>query len=365
MKTGRVLLILAGISGVFLLFLISLVFRAVPQPIIEIKGEALWELGPLPIRNTLLTSWAVVLVLIVVAYFSGRSLKWLPSGWQNFVETIIEGIHNLVVGTAGEKHGRRFFWVIATFFIYVALSNWFALLPIFNAVGKVEPVGPQEGEFREEAVIVQKAGGLSIVNFQAELVELDVDETACESLEGTEHDACLEGARAEAIAEAKAEHEVGEGEELAILAPYLRSVNTDLMSTLSLAISSAIFVEYWGISTLGIFAYGSRFFNVRQLLRGKPMGVLDFFVGILEFFAELVRLISFTFRLFGNMLAGEILLLVMTFLLPFTFVVVGIFYGLELFVGMIQAFIFGMLTLVFGVMAVAEHGEGHPAEEGH
>jgi F-type H+-transporting ATPase subunit a len=189
-----------------------------------------------------------------------------------------------------------------------------------------------------------------------------VDETPCEGLEGHEHEDCLESVRSAAIERAREEHGLSEDEELAILAPFFRSVNTDLMSPLSLAVASAIFVEYWGISTLGFFTYASRFFNIRNLMRGKPIGLIEFFVSILELFAEVARLISFTFRLFGNMLAGEILLLVMTFLLPFTFVVVGVFYGLEIFVGLIQAFIFGMLTLVFGVMAVQEHGEGHEGE---
>jgi F-type H+-transporting ATPase subunit a len=83
---------------------------------------------------------------------------------------------------------------------------------------------------------------------------------------------------------------------------------------------------------------------------------INFFVGILEFVAEVARIVSFTFRLFGNMLAGEILLLVMTFLVPF--LVALPFYGLETFVGIIQAFVFAMLTLVFGVLAVSAH-EGH------
>ena len=364
MRRGRTLFILVGVALVFVLLLASIIFRAVPQPIIDIKAETLWTAGPLPIKNTLLTSWVVVVIIVIGAFFSGRNLTWLPSGWQNFIETIVEGIHTLVVNTAGERHGRRFFWVIATFFIYITFSNWFALFPIFNAIGKVEPIGAEEGEFHEEAYVVQTAG-ISFVNFGADFVEFEVDEAVCEGREGEAHDACLEEARAEAIAQAREEQGLGEGEELAILAPFFRSVNTDLMSPLSLAIVSAIFVEFWGISTLGVFAYGSRFFNVRRLLRGNPMGFLDFFVGILEFIAEVARLISFSFRLFGNMLAGEILLLVMTFLLPFTFVVLGVFYGLEIFVGTIQAFVFGMLTLVFGVLAVAGHGEEHEAGEGH
>jgi len=87
--------------------------------------------------------------------------------------------------------------------------------------------------------------------------------------------------------------------------------------------------------------------------------MIDAFVGILELISELVRLVSFTFRLFGNMFAGEVVILMFTFLTPLVIAVA--MYGLELFVGIIQAFIFAMLTLVFGVMAVT-HGE-HAAEE--
>jgi len=92
------------------------------------------------------------------------------------------------------------------------------------------------------------------------------------------------------------------------------------------------------------------------------MGVIDIFVGFLELIAEFARIISFTFRLFGNMLAGEILLLVMTFLIPLLLALP--FYGLELFVGAIQAFVFAMLTLVFGALAVTSHDE-HDEEETH
>ncbi len=361
---GRAVLILVAVALIFVLLLASIIFRIVPQPIIDIKAETLWEVGPLPIKNTLITSWVVVAIIVIAAFFSGRNLQWIPSGWQNFIEAIIEGIHTLVVSTAGEKHGRRFFWVIATMFIYITVSNWFALFPIFNVIGKVEPVGVEAAEFHKEAYVVQ-TGGVSFVNFSADFVKIEVDEAACEGLSGHDEEECLERERGHAINAAREEHGLGEDEELAIIAPFLRSVNTDLMSPLSLALVSAIFVEFWGISTLGFFAYGSRFFNVRRLRQGNPMGILDFFVGVLELIAELARIISFTFRLFGNMLAGEILLLVMTFLLPFTFVVLGVFYGLEIFVGAIQAFVFGMLTLVFGVLAISGHGDEHAPEEGH
>jgi F-type H+-transporting ATPase subunit a len=92
-----------------------------------------------------------------------------------------------------------------------------------------------------------------------------------------------------------------------------------------------------------------------------PIGA---FVGFLEFIGEFIKVISFTFRLFGNMFAGEILLIAMGFLLP----LIGIipFLGLELFVGVIQAAIFSVLTLIFGSIAIIAHGHGDEhAEEGH
>lgn len=371
MRGRRGLIIVGGVAIVLLLFLVSLIVRAVPQPIIEIKGETITtitiipslssSIGTLDIRNTLIASWLVVTFLVILAWFSGRKLKMQPSGWQNFVEAVIEGIRGLVTNTAGEKNGRRFFWVIATLLIFIAVTNWFALLPFFNVVGKVESVTPHH--FHEDAVVVRDAGGINIVPITSKLIEIDVDESACAALESEAHDTCVEEARAAGIEEARLKEKLGDNEKLAIIAPYFRSANTDLMSTLSLALVSAIFVEFWGITAMGFVSYSGKFFNFGALRKG-PMGGLDFFVGILEFIAELVRLVSFSFRLFGNMLAGEILLLVMTFLLPFAFVVTGIFYGLEIFVGVIQAFIFGMLTLVFATMAVAGHGEEH-AEEGH
>ncbi|TET26150.1 MAG: F0F1 ATP synthase subunit A, partial [Dehalococcoidia bacterium] len=82
-------------------------------------------------------------------------------------------------------------------------------------------------------------------------------------------------------------------------------------------------------------------------------GAIDIFVGLLELLSELVRIISFTFRLFGNMTAGEILLLIVAFLVPWVLALP--FYGLELLVGFVQALIFGGLTLVFATIAVTPH----------
>jgi F-type H+-transporting ATPase subunit a len=151
-----------------------------------------------------------------------------------------------------------------------------------------------------------------------------------------------------------------------------RAANTDINVPLMLALVSFISVEYWGFTSLGVRTYAGKFLRFRQLLLGLGylvkgrvksalsailFGAIDVFVGILELLSEFVRIISFTFRLFGNMTAGEVLLLMMAFLVPW--VVAIPFYGLEMLLGAIQALIFCALTLVFATMAVTPHETEH------
>ena len=140
-------------------------------------------------------------------------------------------------------------------------------------------------------------------------------------------------------------------------AAFLRPAGTDLNMPLALALVSFVFVEALGIRAFGLGYFG-KFIRLGNLLRGRIFaGLIDLFVGVLEAVSELVRVVSFTFRLFGNMLAGEILLLVSAFLVAFVFTVP--FYGLELLVGFVQALIFAGLTLVFASVALTPHEEEH------
>jgi F-type H+-transporting ATPase subunit a len=151
--------------------------------------------------------------------------------------------------------------------------------------------------------------------------------------------------------------------------PLLRNANTDINVPLMLAVVSFFFVEYWGFKTKGT-PYLRKFFNFvplgrgfKQLFTGKikpgfggiAMGLIAIFTGLLEGLSELVRMVSFTFRLFGNMTAGMILTLVMIYIIPL--VVPSIFYGLEAFLGFVQAMIFGGLTLCFLIVAVMPEAE--------
>jgi F-type H+-transporting ATPase subunit a len=141
----------------------------------------------------------------------------------------------------------------------------------------------------------------------------------------------------------------------------LRPAGTDINMTFAIALIAFLFIEYWGFRAhgLGFLKEFVRFGSVfKDFPRNVGMGLVDVFVGFLELLSHFIRIVSFGFRLFGNMLAGEILLLVSAFLV--TFVAILPFYGLELLVGGIQALIFAGLTLVFATVAVASaDGEDH------
>jgi F-type H+-transporting ATPase subunit a len=145
----------------------------------------------------------------------------------------------------------------------------------------------------------------------------------------------------------------------------LRAANTDLNTTLALALVSVVLTQYFSIRALGLGGYGGRFIQTKRLGQLNPMGAIDFFVGILETVAEFAKIISFTFRLFGNIFAGQVLLFVMAFLIPFVFFGVLIFWGLEIFVGAIQALVFMMLTFVFMSIAMTHHGDEAEHEGEH
>jgi F-type H+-transporting ATPase subunit a len=345
---GALLYVVASIG-------VSILIIKPPKPIIEIHGEPLIDIAGSPgsimyfsITNTLLTAWILAGLLIVLTLLITRGRALMPSGWYNAFEALIEVIDNFVTGIAGEKHGRRFFPLVATLFIYIGFANWMSLVPVFNTIGGYVPLHAEENQFHEDAVVFN-GGGLKLVNLGADFVELDAEDCAA----GEEGDACRE----QAIDTASEEHASGSNEHLGVLFPFLRGINTDLMTPLAFAIVSMLMIQYWGLTTLGPFHYIGKFINF-----SSP---INFFVGLLESIAEFAKVISFSFRLFGNMLAGEILLLVMTFMISVASPFLVIFYGLEVFVGAIQAFVFGALTLVFAMGAITSHESGNEhGEEG-
>lgn len=276
-------------------------FFPTPGPHVVLPAEDIFHIGPIPIRNTMITAWLSILVLSLLFTWGTRRMRIIPQGLQNLVEAVIEAMLNFVESVAGEKNGRRFFPVVATIFLFVITNAWTSLIPGFNVIGF--------GEMHEYG------GAL-----------------------------------------------MGQTTAFVVKEPLLRLANTDINLPLALAIMSFIFVEYWGITSVGFTAYASKFVRVGQLARKGIIpkfsaAVEIIFVGPIELLSEFIRIISFTFRLFANMTAGEVLLITIAFIVPWFVAVV--FYGLELLIGFVQALVFGLLTLVFATMAVAHHGEEH------
>jgi F-type H+-transporting ATPase subunit a len=293
-----------------------------PEP--HLPAPELFNVLGIPITNTVIASWITVVVLVLVSWAVTRRMKIVPGRLQTIFEAILGWLFDLCKSIAGDKNARRFFPIIATIFLYVLLNAWLSLIPGYGSIEikQYESVAAHtevaENGHDEELVIVERDGEQYI------------------------------------------EHEY----------ELIRGANTDVNTPLAIAIISFIAVAYFGLTSLGMgwlrqyFNFGPFFSSFGKLFKGKLdfmgifSGVINIFVGGLELLSRFITIISFTFRLFGNMTAGEILLLITAFLVPWVLAIP--FYGLELLIGGIQAFIFAGLTLVFITMAVTPHdAESH------
>jgi len=262
-------------------------------PELHLPAETVFHLFGFPITNTVITAWITIIFLVVLSYFVTRRMKIIPGRLQAAFEALLGWIYNLCCDVAGEKNGRRFFPVVCTIFLFVGFNGWLALIPGYGT-----------------SILVHTA-------------------------EGEVH--------------------------------LLRPANTDINMPLAIALMSVLSVQIFGLKSLGI-RYVGKFINVGgfvhslgNIFRGKLRegfiglitSVIEMAVGFLELISELIHILSFTFRLFGNMTAGEMLLSVALFLVPMLFALP--FYGLELLVGFIQAIIFAGLSLIFLTVATQEH----------
>jgi F-type H+-transporting ATPase subunit a len=325
----RVLVTVAILVAVFLiLFLLHIPKVVVPE--ISIPAETVFELFGFPISNTLLATWLTMILLIGGSWLITRKMKLIPRRWQGLLEMLIEAMYNLVEGAVERKWARRFFPIVMTIFIFLLVSNWLGLTPIYGGWGVLH--------HSEEGKPVEWLN-------QSETIGLWMRGDANE-----------------------AEAAPSEGEELYTLAPMFRSAATDMNTTVALALVSVVLTQFFGIWALGPRYFG-KFVAVGKVISAftKPglgcggrigtflMGLIDIFVGFIETISEFAKIISFSFRLFGNIFAGEVLLGVIGFLIPYLISLP--FYGLELFVGFVQALVFMMLTVAFFVTAMSSHGE--------
>jgi F-type H+-transporting ATPase subunit a len=322
-----VLGLMAGAIGKSLFGEISwLEWMRVPKPEPHLPAPILFHVFGWPITNSMLAGWITVIFLGVISWVVTRRMQLVPGRLQVVLEFLLGWIFDLCNSIAGEKNGRKFFPVVCTIFVFVLFNAWLSLIPGYGSIDlkKYEPV--------PEAAQVAPADGHET---EYEIVLID----------GKEY----------------IEHKY----------ELIRGANTDVNTPLALALVSFVFVAYFGLKTLGTgwlkqyFNFGPLFRSIGRIFKGKLnfmdifSGVIEAFVGGLELLSRFITIISFTFRLFGNMTAGEILLLIAAFLVPWVLAIP--FYGLELLIGVVQALIFSLLTLVFVTMAVTPaHGaESH------
>lgn len=258
----------------------------------------------LPVTNTLLCTWLVILALAVFAYLATRRRDLVPRGLQNLVEWGVESLQKLVEGVSGKTKGKRFFPLVATLFIFILFSNLVDVLPGVDTIGTVE------GATNPPNVL-----GFIHLLF---------------------------------------------GDNSNKLIPWFRPPTSDLNLTFAMAIVVVIVCQIIGFVALGARPHLSKYFKFKELFT-KPFGGIEFFVGIIEIVTELSRILSFAFRLFGNIFAGSAVLAVFGFLTAGLANV--IFIPLELFVAFVQALVFSLLTLVFLEMASTGHNHEHEEVE--
>ena len=250
-----------------------------------------------PITNSMVVSWIVAVGLIVFAQVATRNMQQVPSGAQNFLEWLVEGLYKFMVGIIGPHLAERTFWFFATIFIFILSANWIGLIPGVGSIGWGH----------------QTAHGFKI------------DE------------------------------------------PLFRGANADVNMTLAMALVFFACWIVWALREVGVRGFFKELFAPKGESEGflKVLMVVVFFAaGCLEVVSILFRPVSLSFRLYGNIFAGENLLEAMAKLVPgFGWLVPIPFYFLELLMGLVQALVFMLLTAVF-TMLMCQHEEA-PAAAHH
>ena len=289
-------------------------------PHVQLPAEPLFPItlpviGEFVITNTLVATALADIFLITVAFFIRRRIKrgdQILTGITGTFEALTDVLYGMNESTAGKWAKTIFIWM-ATIVFLVLIVNWTELLPGVDSIGKFDPHHvhhPEECTF--DAIHI---GSLEIV----------------------------------AVG--------GDQECSAAVVPFVRVASTDLNFTIALALISVFMTQVIGVRALGV-SYFTKFFNTKTLFTAPMFGVINFLVSILEAILEVIKILSFSFRLFGNIFAGSILLFIVGTLVP-VFLQSGVLL-FEWFVGAIQAVVFGLLTLIFMSLATVSHDE-----EGH
>ena len=304
--------------GVYVSFYGPTILRPI-SPTVSLPAEPIGlNLAGFQVTNTMVAALIADLVIVLMAWGVWRLLKngggEKPTGWYNFVEWIIEFLWNTVSGVTDKKWAKRIFPWSATIFILVFVANVTKAIPGFEAFGLLKAA--EEGKT-----------GYAAVQLVGPVYTLDKSPAAT-------------------------------GTETYEVVPFLRGAATDLNFTFALSIITMVMVQAFGVWAQGP-GYFEKFFNLRALVSGDVLKAVDFGVGLLELISEIAKVLSFAFRLFGNIFAGALLLSIIGVMMSVV-APAGVML-FEVFVGILQAYVFALLATVFMSQSVVSHH----AEEKH
>jgi F-type H+-transporting ATPase subunit a len=274
------------------------------QHSLSAAAESVFHIGPFPVTNSMLVTWIVAIGLIAFAQIAMRNMKAVPSGAQNFWEWIVESLYEFLESIVGHELVKKTFWFFATIFLFILFTNWFGLLPGVGTIGWG----------------VQSVNGFEVMR------------------------------------------------------PLLRGGEADLNMTFAMAAIFMVLWLVWALRSNGIVGFALHIFGPKGDNAGfiKYMMIVVFFcVGFLEVISIAFRPVSLSFRLYGNVFAGENLLEALSNTIQhpawaksvFSALLPVPFYFLELLVGLVQAFVFMLLTTVFTALICAHDEE--QAKEHH
>jgi len=282
------------ISSILTIWLLALMLPASAAHELPFGAPVLVEFGFFKITNSMFAMWLVAIAVIIVAQLAARNVTMIPSGLQNFVETVVEGLQGFLATIMGDKLAKQTFWFFGSVFIFIITTNWMGLLPTVGTVGFDRVDG--DGNFVEWV-------------------------------------------------------------------PFLRGANADLNTTLALALTFFGCWIFWSVKANGPGGFLAHIFVYQGEGKGaiKLLLIAIFFVvGFLEVVSIAIRPLTLTFRLYGNIYAGESLLELMLYKGGwFGWLTALPFYFLELLVGAIQALVFTLLTAVFTALMCTHDEEEH------
>lgn len=258
---------------------------------LSLAAEPIFHIFGFPITNSMVNTWLAILFFGGFIFLLRRKeFSIVPHGVQNFFEYILDALLKIIDNVTHDRHkSEKFLPLVGTIFLFILILNWMGQLPGTGSVGFWDS---QHGSL--------------------------------------------------------------------VLVPFLRPSTSDLNTTLALAIFAVLATHVFGVITVGFYKHFNKYIHLGGIWQAiktlNPIKILlsivNAFIGVIEIFSDIAKMLSLSLRLFGNIFAGEVLLTVIASIVAYVVPIPFMF--LEILVGIVQATIFSVLTLVFLQLSTSE-----------